>query len=172
MPEPAIIQAARATVRYWDPYSSVIMVAIGGPESGHDEDIPGDHVSIFPLEEQQAYAFWACNGYTSFGWLQINLRWNYDKVEIDTGSRDPCTMAAYLNNYDHCARVGRRVFDSQGFGAWTAFNNRSYLSWVNAAQSSVEFVLGHDVETPPTGFRQPIGIPKTPPSRAKTPPGG
>ena len=159
----AIQDCARAAVRYFTREEAIIIVAIGGPESGYRVDAEGDAWFAFPLDQQPEYRRWSCRNATAFGWLQVNLRWNHEHVQRLSGATAPCDMAAWLENYDNSAHAGRVVWDNQGPGAWSAYNTGDYRNWLADANDAVDVALGF---APSPGLVHPV----EPPSAAVEPP--
>lgn len=159
-----LLACAASAIKFWPDFEQAsTMVAIGGPESGQREVASGDPWWIFPFWEQAAYRAASCNGYTAFGWLQINLRWNTPHVARFSGTNEPCANAAYLQQYDNASRVGRVVFDNQGYRAWSAYNSGLYRDWLFFARLAVAQLM-------PGQQTNPFPWPGVPPQRAYAPP--
>jgi len=76
-----------------------VMLAIGGAESGWTDDAAGDRV----------WQGHACNGYESWGWLQINMNAHWDFLPDTAGVTDPCAVARWLSDPVNAARAADLV---------------------------------------------------------------
>jgi hypothetical protein len=106
----------------------VVMVAIAGAETGgtYDDAAAGDFGLGGP----------SCNGATSWGLWQIHNVHAQLLTQL-SGSSDPCAWASWLSNAANCARAALAVYQSQGLGAWTTWNEGTYSGWLPAAQKAV-----------------------------------
>jgi len=176
-----IEQAANVAVQHWRRDDAIVMVAIAGGESSWRHDAEGDGVSIFPPGEQAQYRRWSCNGFTSFGAWQVNLRWNHPHITRISGLTDPCAMARWLKNWANNARAARVIFDNQGFRAWTIYNIGAYRQHLDRARVAVDAALRRgpvpfNLQTPqlahlPTVAVPPPPTPVEPPPAQEPPPG-
>ena len=139
----SIAQAASAAattfpfVNVVTPYGTyalpVVMTAIGGAETGgtFDPAAAGDYGLGGP----------SCNGYTSWGLWQIhNVHASY--LEGVTGSSDPCQWASWLSVPANCARAALAIYQSQGLGAWTTWQEGTYSAWLTPALAAVTAAVG------------------------------
>ena len=101
----------------------LLMVAIGGPESGgYNARAQGDPSSEFGGPE--------CGGYTSWGWLQIhNSHAAY--LAQQTDSFDPCAWASWLYVPTNCAKAALALLDLQD--PWSSIKNAWYNTVVSGA---------------------------------------
>ena len=165
-----IDDVAVAALLYWTPSGAIFAVAIAGAESFFNPRAQGDPWWSFPADQQAVYLLYSCNGYTSIGAWQINMRWHYPALNAATGSWDPCVWATWLYNLDHSASLAHAIWESSGFGAWSTFNSGAYLAYLDAATVAVAFAappIG-----PPPGPLPPPGpvVPVEPPRQAVEPP--
>jgi|GEM_PF-3355269 len=64
------------------------------------------------------------DGSWDIGWCQINLKWNWDKIPGETRqAKIDNLMIPEVN-----VSVAKKVYDSQGFYAWTDYKNNRYKS--------------------------------------------
>ena len=125
------------------PYAlPVVMVAIGGAEDGFGNG-PGDPLSIY-RDGGAAERAYSCGGMTSFGTWQINLPAHSAMVANLSGvpASNPCGQAAWLAQYENCAKAAYAVYRSQGLGAWTTWNTGAYLPYLAQAQTAVAPLIG------------------------------
>lgn len=127
----------------------VVMVAIAGAESSWDPTAVGDYGLGGPT----------CPRYgsgTSFGLWQIhNVHAAY--IAQQAGSSDPCVWIPWLFNPANNAAVAASVYRSQGFGAWTTYNNGAWQSRLPLALAAFG-AEGASPTTPPHGATtSPIG---------------
>lgn len=176
-----IEQAATVAVQHWPRDNAIVMVAIAGGESSWRENAEGDGVGIFPPAEQPIYRRWSCNGFTSFGPWQVNLRWNHPHITRLSGLTNPCDMARWLKSWPNNARAARVIFDNQGFRAWTIYNIGAYRQYLERATRAVDDVLSgrlpFNLRLPtiaylPTNAIPPPAEPVEPPAEAVEPPPG
>jgi len=154
---------ALVAVRRWSRPDAIIMVAISGPESAFGTLPDGDPLYIFTPAEQAAKASYACNGYTSFGAWQIHTPAHHSRLQVLTGSADPCVWRGWLLDLDHNGQIAAELVAGAGFIHWTAYNNRSYRAHLHAAELAVDRALEEvGPPEPPT--------PPPPPPPAPVPP--
>lgn len=120
----------------------VVMLSIGGAENGFGND-PGDPLSIYRDGGASERAY-SCGGKTSFGTWQVNLPAHSAMVAILSGipASNPCGQAAWLANYQNCAKAALAVYRSQGLGAWTTWNTGAYLAYLPQAQTALGALIG------------------------------
>ena len=165
----SLFLVAFAAVLYFDQADAVIITAIGGPESGYNLRAAGDPASNYPFDSQ--YRAWSCGGYTAFGWAQINLRWNHATVSALSGiGADPCALAQWLYDPFQSARAARQVFASQGFRAWSAYNNGAYRTYLDEARAMVNFIAAGVPGEGPFFAPEPPPVAVAPPGSSVTPP--
>ena len=115
----------------------VVMVAIAGAESvGWHDRAAGDPLSIY-RDGGASEAAYSCGGLTSFGLWQINLPAHYPYLQGVTGSASPCYWATWLYSPTNCATAALAVYQSQGLGAWTTYNDGSWQANIAKAQAAV-----------------------------------
>lgn len=105
----------------------VVMVSIGGAESGWNDQAQGDFGLPGP----------SCDKYTSWGWLQIHSVHSAYLTRM-TGSSNPCAWANWLYDPTNCAQAALAVLGSQlDLNAWTTWQTGAYLKYIDQAQSAV-----------------------------------
>ena len=161
----SIADAAAAAVLYWSREDAIKMVAIAGPESSYDPRANGDHILNFSPADRVKYDPYDCDGYLSFGYWQIFQGVHHSKLRVATYSNNPCVWRDYLFVPVNNARTAYQVWVEQGFAAWTAYNDRSYLAYMAAAEAAVDEALG---PRPPVVVPLPPAV--VPPSAAVAPP--
>lgn len=161
----SIADAAAVAVLYWSRDDAITMVAIAGPESGYDSRAQGDPLSSFSPAERAVYDAYDCGGYLSFGLWQIFQGVHHGRLRAATGSSDPCQWRDYLFSPLNNAQMAHQVWLAQGFGAWTAYNNGSYLAYKPQAELAVDAALG-----PAPVPVIPLPSPVEPPWQAVEPP--
>ena len=114
----------------------VVMVAIAGAESSWADNAAGDPLSIYS-DGGMSEAAHSCGGRTSFGLWQINLPAHYPYLRSATGSTSPCSWASWLFVPANCARAALAVYQSQGLGAWTTYQDGRWRANIAAAQQAV-----------------------------------
>jgi hypothetical protein len=137
----SIADAALYATLYWPRDDAITMVAIAGAESSWRNDAQGDYYTIFPPDEQLTKFAYSCNGYTSFGLWQVHTPAHHAMLERRTGSTDPCVWRDLLFDPDSNANIAREIWDTQGFGAWSQYNNDAYLAYRDQATAAVDAVL-------------------------------
>jgi len=161
----SIADAAAAAVLYWARDNAITMVAIAGPESSYRNDAPSSTDVWGMPDEQSWWRPYACNRVYSWGLWQIFMPVHRAKLGELTNSSDPCRWSAYLCDPVNNARVAHWVRTEQGFTAWSAYNDRSYLAYMAAAEAAVDEALG---PRPPIYVPLPPAV--APPSAAVAPP--
>lgn len=111
------------------------LLAIGGAESSWDTRAQGDRGLAGP----------SCNGFTSWGWLQIHSV-HAAYLQAVTGSASACAWAAWLYDPVNCARAALAVYQSQGLGAWTTYQDGRWLAYLSQARQALAAPV-----TPPAG---------------------
>ncbi|MHB1870878.1 MAG: hypothetical protein ACYCT1_08490 [Steroidobacteraceae bacterium] len=106
----------------------VLMTAIAGAETGgtFDDASPGDYGLGGP----------SCGGATSWGLWQVHNVHSNLLTQL-SGSTDPCQWAAWLADPMNCARAAMAVYQSQGLGAWTTWQEGTYSGWLQPAVQAV-----------------------------------
>ena len=121
-----------------------VFLAIGGVESRWVTTAAGDSVA-----ELHAFAAahpgvrvgyppsWAtCNGYSSWGWLQIN--WiHYAYLASVPGSTSPCVWASWLFDPVHCAQAAYALYQGAGLAPWAPDMAGPWLQYLPQAQAAV-----------------------------------
>jgi len=135
-------RAAVAASRYWTGHDLVTMVAIAGAESNWNPNAAGDS-----LADQPGCLAYNCGGWVSYGLWQINMCAHPTLLRQLTGDTDPCAWAHWLQDPNHNAEAAWRIWNSEGFGAWSSWwrdvHARSgpgqgrYLRYVGAAAQAV-----------------------------------
>lgn len=138
----SLADCAAQAVLQWDRDTAITMVAIAGAESGWRNDAAGDHYSIFPPDQQPTYRQYSCQGYTSWGLWQINMRWHHPRLYDATLSTDPCVWAAYLSDPGANAYLAHEIWATQGLTAWSTYNNGAYRAYIAQATTAVDEALG------------------------------
>ncbi len=166
----SLFSCAYSAVKFFTPEDAVLFVAIGGAESGWDVTAEGDpwynYRNIDP-----AYHVFACGDYTSFGWLQINLRWNHDTVaQLSGGITDNCDQKLWLFTVDNCTRTAAYLFARSGPTLWSTYNNGSYRGHLEDAALMVAFAEGPLFGGPPHAGIDPPFAAIAPPAAAVAPP--
>lgn len=115
----------------------VVMVAISGAESGWTPTADGDCGLGGP-------SCGSCPGTgglaTSWGLWQIhNVHSAY--LAQQTGSTSPCAWRSWLFTPHNNAQAALHIYQSQGLGAWGAYNDGSWASHISAAQSAVQAAM-------------------------------
>lgn len=140
----AAASAAFPDVSVVTPYGTyplpVVMTAIAGAETGGTfaANAAGDPLSIY-ADGGASEAAYSCGGLTSFGLWQINLPSHAGALATLSGvvASNPCGQAAWLYTPANCAAAALAVYQSQGLGAWTTFNEGTYSGWLQPAQQAV-----------------------------------
>lgn len=162
----SLADCAAQAVLQWSRDDAITMVAIGGAESGWRNDAPGDHYSIFPPDQQATYKLYSCNGYTSYGLYQVNMRWHHARLYAVTLSTDPCVWAAQLSDPGFNTVMAAEIRSGQGLSAWSTYNNGAYRAYIDQATVAVDAALG---VTPPTPYIPPPIWPPLPPGFLRLP---
>lgn len=123
--------AAQAALAVFSSQSlAVTMTAIAGAESGWSDGALGDCGLSGP----------SCEGCTSFGLWQIHtIHSNY--LTAVTGSSQPCMWYQWLSTPENCAQAALAVYNSQGLGAWTTYQNGAYKQHLAQAQSAIDALV-------------------------------
>jgi hypothetical protein len=137
-----------------------VFLAIGGVESRWVTTAAGDSVA-----ELHAFAAahpgvrvgyppsWAtCNGYSSWGWLQINWS-HYPYLESVTGSTSACDWAAWLYDPVHCAQAAYGLYLGAGLSPWAPDMAGPWLQY--RAQAKAALTPSTAVVSPPTDTAPP-----------------
>ena len=140
--------AARAALMFWEPDIAVTMVAIAGAESGWIPDAGGDSPSILRSlgyeESANKAKTYNCplgteHGYASWGLWQIFMPVHKSMLEsLGAPKDDSCATADWLKDPANSARAAFTVWQIQGFGAWSVYNNGGYMSYLPDAQQAVD----------------------------------
>lgn len=143
-----LADCAAQAVLQWSRDDAITMVAIAGAESGWRNDAFGDHYSIFPPDQQAVYKQYSCNGYTSWGLYQINMRWHHDRLYAVTWSTDPCVWRDSLCDPGFATVMAAEILSGQGYTAWSVYNNGAYRTYIDQATRAVDEALGIQPPTP------------------------
>lgn len=154
----SIEDCAAVAVLLWDRDTAITMVAIAGAESGWDPAAPGDPWWIFPVDQQPTKKLYSCDGYGSIGMWQIHMPAHHARLQVVTGSTDPCVWRDNLTVTGFNGDMAAEILAGQGFEAWSCYNNDAYLDYVDQATIAVDTALGFIV--PPT---KPPVLPPFPP---------
>lgn len=169
----SIYDVARLAVAYWLRDDAITMVAICGAESGYIEDrpsstdrwgMPGDNVGWRP---------YSCNQVYTWGLWQIFMPAQWRLLQEATGSTDPCKWRDYLCDGAHNAYIAYRIWLSQGFGAWSAYNVGAHNRFLVDATMAVDYILARPSPAPPPvppPGRAPPLTPAVPPVSSVAPP--
>lgn len=144
------IACARVALQQWSRDEAIIAVAIAGAESGWRTNAAGDHISYFKgRPDYGMYVANSCNGYTSFGLWQINLRWHYDKLGGVTGSDKPCVWRDWLWDASRNAQMAHRIYEgASGWTPWSVYNAGTYKAFLAESREAVK-AARVDPEPPP-----------------------
>jgi hypothetical protein len=145
----SIYDVARLAVAYWTYDDAITMVAIAGPESGYIEDRPSSADVIGGPGDRPEWRPYACDGVYSWGLWQVHMPSHRYLLEEATGSTDPCFWRDYLCDGAHNAYIAYRIWLSQGFGAWSCYNDHSYERFLVDARMAVDYVLATPKPAPP-----------------------
>jgi hypothetical protein len=162
----SIADAAEAAIQFWSREDAVTAVAIAGAETGGrwNNDARGDPASAYP--DDPLYAYYACEGYTSFGPWQINTRWHYDKLQAVTGSFLPCNWRDYLFDPYRNASIAHWLWEESGWQPWTTYRLNLHRAYLAQAQAAVDAAIG----PPPQPGGEPPLTPIEPPGASVEPP--
>lgn len=169
----SIYDVARLAVAYWLRDDAIIMVAIAGAESGWIEDRPST-TDVWGMPGDNVYwRAYSCQRVYSWGLWQVFMPVHRLLLEESTGSIDPCVWRDYLCDGAHNAYIAYRIWLSQGFGAWSTYNDHSYERFLVDATMAVDYVLARPrpapPPVPPPGGAPPL-TPVVPPSASVAPP--
>jgi len=145
MSKESIVNAAK---EYFTVDVGITMVAIAGAESGWQDNAEGDNLSAFTPVEQSNYADFAIDGWLSFGPWQIFLGVHTSKVEAAAQTTDKEELKSWLFNAKNNALIARQIYDSQGFSAWSTFNNGAYKEHLAEATAAWNAATGANIPTP------------------------
>lgn len=138
----SIEDAARAAVVLWTQPDAIIMVAIAGAESGWRNDAPSSSDVWGMPGEQPSWRPYSCNQVYSWGLWQIFMPMHYDKLQAATGSADPCYWAGWLKGPASNAHIADQILRTQGFTAWSTYNNLAYRAYLHDAEVAVAAAIG------------------------------
>jgi len=141
----SVVEAARAVFTV---DVGITMVAIAGAESGYQDNAEGDNLSGFSPVEQSNYADFAIDGWLSFGPWQIFLGVHTSAVEAAAQTTDKEELKLWLWNAKNNAVIARQVYDSQGFSAWSTYNNGAYKAHLSEATNAWNKATGANLTTP------------------------
>ena len=113
----------------------MLMVAIAGAESSWNDLAQGDPLSIYP-DGGTAEAPYSCSGKTSEGLWQINMPAHWPYLQSVANSADPCIWAQWLWVPGNNARAALAVYQSQGLGAWTTYNDGRWVAYLPQARAA------------------------------------
>lgn len=165
----SIQDVALAVVRYFPPQSQTTMVAIGGTESGWQNE-PGDPLRIYSGAALSNAELHQCGGMTSFGWSQINLPSHSDLIASLSGipASDPCGQAAWLMDYGHSALAAYYVSSGgTDFRPWCTYwrvgcqagpGQGPYRRYLAEAAKAVTYARTHSTNLP-LGGQLPFSLP-------------
>jgi len=128
-----IDDAARAAKVFFTADVQQTMVAIAMAESGGDPQAEGDNLASFSPIQQAMYADFAINDWLSLGLWQIFLGVHTGIVEEISRTTDKEAMRRWLFEPTNNALIAREIYDSQGFKAWSTYNNGAYKNFLGAA---------------------------------------
>jgi len=138
----SIDSIAEAAKDYFTADVATTMVAIAMAESGGQDDAEGDNLSGFTPAEQAGYEPFAVDGWLSFGAWQIFLGVHTQMVEKLAMTRDKEELKLWLFVAKNNAQAAREVFDSQGYQAWSTYNNGAYLQHMPEAAVAIAKATG------------------------------
>ena len=164
-------EAAELAVTLWAPDDDITMVAIAGAESGWNAAAEGDPWWIFAEPLRTLAQQLACPTYTSIGYWQINFVANYALVSNFVGSGDGCDITAALKGPVTNALLALRIWQSQGFGAWTVYRTGAYLAYLDQAVAAVLAARAAQPSPVPPGGIEPPTLAIDPSGLAIEPPG-
>jgi len=117
------------------------MVAIAGAESGFEPAAQGDALDSFLPSLRHVYEDWSYEGFCSFGAWQIFLPVHHEMVARLSHEESPQAMALWLHDARNNARAAREVLASQGYQAWSTYNETQYHRFINDAGVGVAAAL-------------------------------
>jgi len=141
-----------AALAVFDAADVATMVAIAGSESKYQADARGDALASFSPDAQANYSQYAWEGHLSFGYWQIFLGVHTQLVRNLSGLSRPDELALWLFDGINCARAAREIKASQGFEAWSTYNNAAYRDFVIEASASISRVVGSIFSPPPSSY--------------------
>ena len=133
----SIADAALAARDVFGKDEAIIMLAIGGAESGYNPKARGDALSSFDEQDRARYASAACADYCSIGIWQIFMPVHMEMLERLSGLSGPCVIANWLTNPKNNARAAREILASQGLSAWSTYNGSQYEAFINEATTAI-----------------------------------
>jgi len=133
----SIADAALAARDVFGKDDAIIMLAIGGAESGYNPKARGDALSSFDAEDRARYASSACADYCSIGIWQIFMPVHMAMLEQLSGLSGSCVIANWLTNPSNNARAAKAILDSQGLSAWSTYNGGQYEAFINEATTAI-----------------------------------
>jgi len=139
-----IADVAAAAIAEFSPSDAVTMVAIAGAESGFNPRAQGDALSIFIPSQQTAWAPFAVDGFLSFGPWQVFLGVHTLLIQRLSGKTLQADLAEWLYQPANSAKAAKYILDSQGFKAWSVYNNGAYRQFLNEAGAAVATALAAD----------------------------
>jgi len=181
------VELAKILLKYFTTDQSKIMLAIAYAESSLNTDAEGDSPNTLNALGHTSSAsvakYWNCpvSGKTddnsagaSIGLFQIFLGANHDVVmnlsgisfatksiglsfPVPVNEADACKLVTWLKNPTNNVRAAKSIFDSQGYGAWSTYNNGAYLKYTNTSVDAVNSAQTPTTTPPP----QPSPIPGT-----------
>jgi hypothetical protein len=169
----SIYDCARIAVAYWERDDAIIMVAIAGAESGYITDRPSSSDVWGMTGDNDSWRPYACQQVYSWGLWQVFMPVHRYLLQEVTGSSDPCVWRDYLCDGEQNAYIARRIWDSQGFGAWSTYNVGAHQRFLVDATMAVDYILATPSPVPPplppAGGAPPL-TPVEPPWAAVEPP--
>lgn len=78
----------------------------------------------------------------SVGIFQINMKAHGSKLEKATGSSDSNVWRTWLQNPINNASMAAQVYKSSGLGAWSTYQNGSYLNYIKSSDSTSTAIIG------------------------------
>lgn len=136
----SITTDARAALATWSGRTvagmdlPTVMLAIGGAESGWNDQEQGDK----DIDIQ----YGTCQGYTSWGWLQVH-NVHARALTAAAGSSDPCAWAKWLYDPDNCAAFANQLIPA-GQALTAAQLGRTWTTWwsTDGGQTSAGYGQG------------------------------
>lgn len=127
-----------------DPAWQLTMIAIGFAESSGEPRALGDYIGqpglILPDDATEhcfeANGQYGAQCYTSIGLWQINMAWNWGLVSLMALSSDPVGVAEWLEIPENNGAVAERIYETQGFAAWSTYTSGAYLMYQGPAQDA------------------------------------
>jgi len=132
---------SRVAVQVFNTGDAPTMVAIAGAESGFNPAARGDAVNSFPPSLANVYQEWSDEGFCSFGAWQVFLPVHHQMVATLSHKETPAELASWLLDAENNARAAREILGSQGFTAWSTFNDSQFHRFINDAGVGVAAAL-------------------------------